>query len=54
MLQTKFVEKIKTKFIFSNFFFRKSTYYEIMWQNVVQPDRPQMAIKYRACALHAG
>ena len=25
-----------------------------MWKSVVEPDRPQMAIKYSACALHAG
>ena len=27
---------------------------EIMWKNVVQPDRPQMRTKYGACSLHAG
>jgi hypothetical protein len=28
--------------------------YEIMWKNTVQPDKPQMAIQYGACGLHAG
>jgi len=28
--------------------------YEIMLENVVDPDRSQMAIKYDACALRAG
>jgi hypothetical protein len=27
---------------------------EIMWKNVVEPDRTQLAIKYGACALLAG
>jgi len=34
MLQTKLVEKIKTHFVFSNFFFFENrTVYEIMWKN---------------------
>jgi hypothetical protein len=28
--------------------------YEIMWKNMVQPDSPQMAVRYGACALDAG
>jgi hypothetical protein len=28
--------------------------YEIMWKNMVQPDRPQMTVQYGACILHAG
>jgi hypothetical protein len=42
----KFVEK-KIHFMFNGFFPRKSeniAVYEIMWKNMVQPDRPQMAI----------
>jgi hypothetical protein len=31
-----------------------SAVYEIRWKNMVQLDRPQMIIKYGACALHAG
>jgi hypothetical protein len=26
---------------------------EIMWKNMVEPDRPQMAIEYGAYAFHA-
>jgi hypothetical protein len=28
--------------------------YEIMRENLVDAERPQMTIKYGACALHAG
>ena len=30
------------------------TVYEIMWENTVEPNRPQITIQYGACALHAG
>ena len=43
MFQTNFVEKIKTHFVFRNFFFPEScTVYGIMCKNIVQPSRPQM------------
>ena len=29
-------------------------FYEIMWENMVEPERPQMEIQCSACALHAG
>jgi len=36
----KFVEKIKTHFMFSNFFFFENlAVYEIMWKNIVEADR---------------
>jgi hypothetical protein len=38
MFQTKFVEKIKTRLIFSNFFPENCALYEIMCKNMVQPD----------------
>jgi hypothetical protein len=44
MFQSKVVEKIKTHFKFNNFFSENRAVYEIMWENMVQPDRPQMAI----------
>ena len=46
MFQTKVVEKIKTHFVFSNFFFlfENRAVYEIMCKNIVEPDRPQMTI----------
>ena len=49
----KVVQKIKTYFVFSKFFFfpENPAVYEITWENVIEPDRPQMAIQYGACAL---
>jgi len=54
MFQTKVVEKIKTRILCSMtfFFFKNRAVYEIMWKNIVEPDRPQMTI-YSACAFHA-
>jgi hypothetical protein len=40
VFQTEVIEKIKTQFIFNNFFPESPTVYEIMW--MVQPDRPPM------------
>jgi hypothetical protein len=38
----------------NNFFFSENgALYEIMGKNVAQPDRPQITVKYGACALHA-
>jgi hypothetical protein len=53
MIQTKFGEKIKTRFMFSNFLSEIRAVYEIMWKNMVEPDRPQVLI-YGACSLRAG
>jgi len=39
MFQLKAVEKIKTHFVFNNFFFLNCTIYEIKWKNSVEPDR---------------
>jgi len=44
MFQTKFVEKIKTNFLFSNFFFENKAVYAIVWKNDVEWRRPQMTI----------
>ena len=38
------VEKVKTHFFYTNFFPENRTFYEITWENIVQPDRPQMTI----------
>jgi hypothetical protein len=40
MFQTKFVEKIKTHFLYSVtfFFFENCFVYEIMWKNAVEPE----------------
>jgi hypothetical protein len=41
----KVVEKIQTHILCSlSFIFRKGASYEITWKNIVEPDRPQMAI----------
>jgi len=54
MFQTKVVEKIKTHFMFNNFFPENRAVYEIMWKNTVEPSRSQMTIwRMRiACWIH--
>jgi hypothetical protein len=54
MFQAKFVQKIKTRFMFNNFFLKNLTVYEIVWKNIVEPSNPRMVIEYCACAFHAG
>jgi hypothetical protein len=44
-------ENQNTHFMFSNFFSENRAVHEITWKNIVEPDRPQMAVG--ACALHA-
>jgi len=44
MFQTNVVEKAKHTFHFQYPSFENSAIYEIMWKNMVQPDRPQMTI----------
>ena len=45
MFQTQVAEKIKTHFVFKNFFFFfNSCVCEIIWKHTVEPNRPQMAI----------
>jgi len=44
MFWIKFVEKIKTHLIFSNFFSEYLAVYEITWKSIAQLGRPQMAI----------
>jgi len=48
MFQTKFVEKIETHWIC----FEDRTVYEVMWKNIVEPERPQMTVW--PCAFRAG
>ena len=52
MFQTKVVEKIKTYFVFSNFFLENFAVYEKMWKNIVERGRSRMII-WRML-LHAG
>jgi hypothetical protein len=44
-------EKFKTRILY--FFFRKLCRYEIMWKNIINPDRPNLAIwrMYIACLI---
>jgi len=45
MFQIKVVEIIKPHILCSVItFFENCALYEIMWKNIVEPDRPQMAI----------
>jgi len=44
MFQTKVVEKIKTRFVFSIFFFENRAVYGITGENVVERGRSQMTI----------
>jgi hypothetical protein len=46
-------ENQTTRMVLNNIF-HKFVSYEIMWKNVVVPDRPQMTIQYGACDLHDG
>ena len=47
-------ENQNAHFSFKFFFFENLAVYEIMWQNVIESDRPQLTIQYGACVLHAG
>jgi len=45
IFQTKSVEKIKTHILCSETFFPKNrAIYDVMWQNTVEADRPQMTM----------
>jgi len=48
------VEKIKTHILCSISIFGKSSFYEMVWKNLVEPDRPQIAMLNGACTLRAG
>ena len=37
-------ENQNTHFMYYAFFFRKSCFYEIMWKNIIELDKPQMTI----------
>jgi hypothetical protein len=44
MFHTKVVETIKTHILCLIFLFENRTVYQIMWKNIVVPDKPQMTI----------
>jgi hypothetical protein len=39
-------ENQNTYFTFNNFFYKNHAIYDIMWKNMVEPDRPRMTVKY--------
>ena len=47
-VSNKVAEKIKTHILCSTFFSEDHVVYEIIWINVVEPERPQTTIKYGA------
>jgi len=50
MFQTKFVDKIKSHFMFNNFLPERRAVYEIMWKSIAEPGRPQVTWRMRiAC-----
>ena len=55
MFRTKDAEKIKIRILRSIMSFPENRdINDIMWENAVESERPQMTQKSRACALHAG
>jgi len=46
MFQTEVVETVKTYVLFNKFFSENHGVYGIMWENIVQPHRPQMIVQY--------
>jgi len=49
----KLVEEIKTYFIFNNVCLNSCCSWDNV-ENIAEPDRPQITIKYGTCAMHAG
>ena len=43
ILQAKFVEEIRTLFMLKTFF-QNHAFYDTLWKNNVEPDRPKMKI----------
>jgi hypothetical protein len=44
MFQTKVVKEIKTNILYSIAVFFNRAFYEIMWKNILELDRPQMTL----------
>ena len=53
MLQTKAIGKMKMYILF-NKLSENLTLCGLMWKDMIYEDRPQIIIKYGACALHVG
>jgi len=55
LLRQKSLRKSKTQISCPIYFSGTACFfYEIMWKNMVQPDRPQIKIQYCACTWHDG
>jgi hypothetical protein len=50
----RFRDNLIKYFIPNNLFSEKRAVYETIWQNNLEPDSPQMTIKYGVRALHGG
>jgi hypothetical protein len=50
MFRAKAVEKIKTHFMSFNFFLENRAVYELMCENIAQPNRPQMITRRKRIA----
>jgi hypothetical protein len=48
---SKMYENQNMRFMFGNFFSENRILYDIMWKNMVQPDRPQKTIQYGAVKM---
>ena len=46
MFQTKVIQKLETHNLFRIFFFKNRAVYEIMWKDIVERSRPQMAMAH--------
>jgi hypothetical protein len=51
IFQTNFVEKIRTHILCSVKFFENHAFYEIMWKNILERSRSQMAMAHARCML---
>jgi len=48
-VSAKFVVKSKSQILYTVMFFQCHVVYEVMWENIGEPDRPQMMHMYIAC-----
>jgi len=51
MFLINFVEETKTHFMFNNFIAKLRAVYEIIWKNIVEPDRPHDNTEHVHCML---
>jgi hypothetical protein len=54
MFQTKLLKEIKTHFMFNASFSTNRAVYEVMGENIVEPETLLMTIERGSCALPAG